>query len=145
MALSDFGQYHTSCRKVQRGGTVLCAVTEKRAVPDICHCIRVVHAQTSHPCALLAAFKPITHNASTDSNTKTSSFHSLFFMLFCACTTLARYFYPLSIPLYTCTTLISYPVLYNYLPCILTSPALLATSCKYFGWPIWLSTHEDTT
>ena len=110
---------------------MLCAVTEKRAVPDICHCIRVVHAQTSYLCALLAALKPITHNASTDSNTKTSSFHLFFFhiILFCACTMLASYFYPLFIPLYACnhTNILSSIV---YLPCTLTSPALLATSCK---------------
>ena len=57
-----FSLYHTSCKRVQRRGTVLCAGTGKGVVPDTYPCTCGVHAQTSLPYAQLAAFKPITHN-----------------------------------------------------------------------------------
>ena len=116
---------------------MLCAAKEKREVPDICHNICVVHALTSHPCALLTAFKPTTLNASTGSETTTSCFYSLSLALFSFVYALRAFYHPVSMHN---TNLLSDIV---QLPCILTSTAM-PVAFDNLGL-LWFSTLEDTT
>ena len=67
--------YHTISRRAQREGTVWCACSDR--VKGGTRHSGVVHAPKSHPCALLAAFKSIIHNATTD---RTSLFHLVLYM-----------------------------------------------------------------